>query len=158
MSGPSARWAAVLLSAGVLALAGRHLAAEAPAENPQVEDELDRLQGSWSLVEATRDGQRMPAQMVARTKLVIAGRQLQFPHDPNLEGEITIHPERRPRGIDSKAVRGPEAGTTFLGIYDLKGSQLRVCFARPGDPRPKVFSAPRGSGRQLKVWRRMEGE
>jgi hypothetical protein len=36
---------------------------------------------------------------------------------------------------------GPQQGSTLLGIYEVKGATLRVCFDGEGDQRPREFEA-----------------
>src|SRR5262245_60705086 len=56
---------------------------------------------------------------------------------------MAIHPES-----------GPDSGQTLLGIYEVGPDNLRVCYARRGDPRPKTFATAQDSGRLLVVYKR----
>ena len=44
----------------------------------------------------------------------------------------------------------------MLGIYALKGDELKECFAPPGKPRPETFATDADNGRFLHVWKRVK--
>ena len=50
-------------------------------------------------------------------------------------------------------VRQSEFAAT-VGIYELKGDQLVVCFAAPGKPRPKNFGTGKDGGQVLIKFKR----
>lgn len=72
------------------------------------------------------------------------------------EGTSTIDPTVTPKTIDFKATKGPNAGQTTYGIYEITGKTRRICYAEPGRSRPADFSAAAGSGRILVVFERVE--
>ena len=45
-------------------------------------------------------------------------------------------------------------GKTALGIYELEGDTLKLCYSQPGKDRPKEFTAAKGSGQAMSVWKR----
>jgi uncharacterized protein (TIGR03067 family) len=50
---------------------------------------------------------------------------------------------------------GEYKGIVYLGIYELDGDTLRLCFALPDRPvRPSEFSASKGSVRALTEFKR----
>jgi uncharacterized protein (TIGR03067 family) len=128
------------------------IAADAP------EDDLDKLQGTWSLVSAVRDGKDVPDDEVGRTTLVIKGHRFTFPEDTTVgtgpSGTFTIDPSRTPKAIDATPDSGPHKGETWLGIYEIAGDLYKIGFAPPDKPRPTRFVSEPGSGRLHSVWRR----
>jgi uncharacterized protein (TIGR03067 family) len=69
------------------------------------------------------------------------------------EGTFKLNPSGKPKTFDLY-----EAGkkTPVEGIYELDGDNLKLCFQLFGQsyPRPKEFSAKKGSGQALMVWKR----
>jgi uncharacterized protein (TIGR03067 family) len=122
------------------------------------QDDLDKLQGTWSLVSSVRDGHDVPDDEVSRTTLVIKGTAFTFPGDSRVGtgplGTFTIDPSRTPRAIDATPSSGPNKGETWLGIYEITGDLYKVAFAPPGKARPTRFVSEPGSGRLHSVWRR----
>jgi uncharacterized protein (TIGR03067 family) len=133
-------------------MVGLFVAADAP------KDDLDKLQGTWSLVSAVRDGKDVPDDEVSRTTLVIKGDAFTFPEDARVgtgpSGTFTIDPSRTPRAIDATPSSGSNKGKTWLGIYEIAGDLYKVAFAPPGEARPTRFVSEPGSGRLHSVWRR----
>jgi clostripain len=115
--------------------------------------DLDRLQGEWKLVSATRDGKAMPDDVVKTFKCTIKGREFTIARDGKAaeEGTLKLDPAQKPKTIDLAVGDGKR---TALGIYEVGGDSYRMCYARPGKVRPKEFAAGEGTGRTLSVWRR----
>ena len=66
-----------------------------------------------------------------------------------------IDPTQNPKTIDIEVTAGPYKGVVYLGIYELDGDTLRICFALPDKPeRPTEFSAAKGSIRALSEFKR----
>src|SRR4051794_28320188 len=97
---------AMALAAGML------IAADAPQE-----DDLRRLQGTWSLVSDVRDGKDVPDEVVDRTTLVIKGDMFTFPGDASIatgpSGTFKVDPGKTPKAIDATSSSGPHQGETW---------------------------------------------
>jgi uncharacterized protein (TIGR03067 family) len=68
-----------------------------------------------------------------------------------------IDAAKSPKTIDIEVAAGAYQGVVYLGIYDLDGDKLRICFALPDRAvRPTEFSASKGSIRALSEFRRVK--
>jgi len=110
-------------------------------------NDLDLLQGSWSVLALEADGQKMPAEMLAGGRIAIHGDRftstgMGFVY----EGRLDLDESRNPRRFDMKFDAGPEKGNTNLGIYELAGDTWKICLATRGGVRPVVFASTPGSG------------
>jgi uncharacterized protein (TIGR03067 family) len=98
-----------------------------------------QLQGSWKVVVAE-----------AADKGVIVGDVLTFADDNRLNFEkvrdqvvkkdsatFSVDATKKPKAIDLHPDKKP-----VLGIYELNGDRLKMCFSRPGKPRPTKFDSP----------------
>ena len=136
----------------IVMMVGMLIAADAP------KDDLAKLQGTWSLVSAVRDGKDVPDDEVNRTMLVIQGNTFTFPENARVgtgpRGTFTIDPSRTPRTIDATPSSGPNRGETWLGIYEVMGDLYKIAFAPPGRARPTRYVSEPGSGQLHSVWRR----
>jgi uncharacterized protein (TIGR03067 family) len=66
-----------------------------------------------------------------------------------------IDATKHPKTIDIEVAAGAYKGMVYLGIYELDGDTLRICFALPDRPvRPTEFSASRGTIRALSEFKR----
>jgi uncharacterized protein (TIGR03067 family) len=126
------------------------------ADTPEIE--LRKFQGDWSLVMAVRDGREIPDDVVSRSTLVIKGDKFTFPDATTVgtgpSGTFKIDPTRSPKAIDVTPASGPDAGRTWLGIYEIDGDLYNVCLVPPGEARPVQFVSVPGSGAAHSVWRR----
>jgi uncharacterized protein (TIGR03067 family) len=145
------------LLAGMVLTAGLLIAAEAPnADQPK--KELDKLQGTWTVISAERAGEKVPEERTKSWKLVIKGDKYSFePGDQSIEGTYKVDPSKTPKAIDATRSNGQDKGKTLYGIYALSGDELKMCFSEPGkEERPKEFSttAASGAGHALYTFKR----
>src|SRR5262245_26066319 len=104
--------------------------------------DLEKLQGTWQLVAMETEGDEMPADELTGRNAVYEGNRpsLRSGETVRRRGIITLDPSRSPKAMNTWDQDGPYADQTVPGIYELKGDTLRVCFARPGQERPKTFT------------------
>jgi uncharacterized protein (TIGR03067 family) len=125
------------------------------ADDPKeaAKKELKKLQGTWMLIGHVENGQTTTEEQnkKAKVKLVVKGDKYTISFGDTVAGKGTIQldPKKKPKEIDNTLGDGPFKGKAMLGIYELKDGVLRICNAVPGKPRPKEFSAKKGSGRYL---------
>ncbi len=125
-------------------------------ENDAVRKDLAGLQGEWSMVSGSADGQPMPALMLKQMKRICKGNEVttMMAGRTYFKAKIIIDPSKTPKTIDYEMTEGFTKGKTQLGIYELGGDTFKSCFAKPGAERPTDFSSKPGDGRTLSVWQR----
>jgi uncharacterized protein (TIGR03067 family) len=133
----------LLLAAGALA------AADAPAD--AAKKDLERMQGDWAADSYVTDGMKLPdddAQAYFRT---IQGDTYTVSRYKRVLGKGTIRLDaaQTPKAIDALPAGRDKP---LLGIYELAGERMKLCFAGPGKERPKAFTSEGGSGHTLTVW------
>jgi uncharacterized protein (TIGR03067 family) len=103
--------------------------------------ELDKLQGKWKAEKVIFMGQEAPAQIVSKFTLTCKGSEFIPSDNPDDVATIKLDITAKPKTIDliekNKKVS--------LGIYELDGDSLKLCFAEPGTDRPKTFESPKDS-------------
>ena len=140
-------------------LIGLVAVALAPAwaeENEAVKQDLAQLQGEWSMVSGSADGQPVPEPMLKQMKRICKGDETTTTSAGNLffKARITIDPSKKPKTIDYQMIDGFTKGKKQLGIYEVEEDTFRSCFGKPGAERPTDFSSKPGDGRTLSVWKR----
>jgi uncharacterized protein (TIGR03067 family) len=123
--------------------------------------QLRALAGTWQPVSAENNG--VPAsvgQLTGRVWIRRPDGRWTMLLDGKAVVEWTIKAidsKKSPKTIDIEISAGAYKGVVYLGIYELKGDTLRICFALPDKPvRPTDFSAARGSVRALTEFRRVK--
>jgi uncharacterized protein (TIGR03067 family) len=124
------------------------------AEDPAVKKDMAKLQGEWSMVSGSADGQPMPEPMVKQMKRVCKGDEATTTMGSQLfmKAKITLDPSKKPKTIDYQMLDGLTKGKTQLGIYEIDGDTFKSCFAKPGADRPTDFKP--GDGRTVSTWKR----
>ena len=125
-------------------------------DNEAVKKDLAQLQGEWSMVSGSADGQPMPVEMAKQMKRVCKGDEatITMAGQIYLKAKITIDPSKKPKTIDYQMTDGFTKGQKQLGIYELEGESFKSCFGKPGAERPTDFTSKPGDGRTLSVWKR----
>ena len=117
--------------------------------------DLDKLQGSWTIVTLEMDGAEMPAGAPGGSKIVVNGNKFTtMSMGATYNGTISVDPTKKPKSFDLKFTAGPEKGNTSLGIYELDKDHWRICLTVTGKTRPSAFATAPGSGLALETLRR----
>jgi uncharacterized protein (TIGR03067 family) len=140
-----------MIAALGLLLAACNRQASAP-EKPKTD--LERFQGTWSLVSAMQDGKPLPEDKVKQTTIVFKDNTFRFPgsaeYATSKEGTIKLDENKTPKEMDAISTEKE----TLLGLYVLQENGYKVCFAPAGKPRPTELSSAPGSGYILQSWQR----
>ena len=120
----------------------------------QTQGDLDRMQGSWTMLEGTAGGAPLPAGYLSSMRRELKGTKLTVTLNGEVffVAEIKLDPKATPKSIDYHMIAGFSPGAEQLGIYELKGDTLRSCFGAPGAPRCTEFTSVPGDRRTVAVW------
>ena len=119
---------------------------------------LTRLQGEWTPVRIVRDGQELPAAMLAggrrsatknEVKIVFGGQVL-------IHALVRIDEGTDPIHVDYYNVCGSAKGTVQQGVMKWVGDDACFNMSAFGQPRPDDFTCLAGSGRIFSQWRRKQ--
>ena len=137
-----------------LATAGISLARA--GDNQAVTNDMAQLQGEWSMMSGSADGQPMPDEMRQQMKRVCKGDEVTVTMGGQifLKAKITIDASKKPKAIDYVMTDGFTKGKTQHGIYELDGETFKACFAKPDAERPADFTSKPGDGRTVSAWKR----
>ena len=124
------------------------------AETEAAKKDIAQLQGEWTMVSASADGQEMPAQMRQQMKRVCKGNvtTTTMSGQVYLKANFTLDPSKTPKTIDYHMTDGFAKGQKQLGIYEINGDTFKASFAKPGVARPADFKG--GQGVTVSVWKR----
>lgn len=129
---------------------------EAPKEKPDAaEKEMAKLEGTWQLISAETDGEKLPDERAKQIRVVIAkGKHTVYVNDKAVvEGvAFRIDPTKTPKEVEDTL----KDGQKILGIYEVDGDTLRSCVAAVGNERPTRFSGEKRSGYTLRVFKRVK--
>jgi uncharacterized protein (TIGR03067 family) len=118
--------------------------------------DIDLLQGSWSIKSLTMEGQDLPALMFANASIVVqANRFSSLGMGTQYEGTLHFDPSTTPRQLNMNFDAGPEKGNVNLCIYELAGDVWKLCIATRGSVRPSAFISTPGTGIALQVLQRV---
>jgi len=140
----------------LIGLAAVALSTAWAADTEAMKKDMAQLQGEWSMVSGSADGNAMPDAMRETARRVCKGAETTVTIGAQLlmKAKFTIDPSRKPKTIDYEMIDGLTKGKRQLGIYELEGDTVKFCFGSPGSERPPDFTSKQGDGRTLSVWRR----
>jgi uncharacterized protein (TIGR03067 family) len=120
--------------------------------------DLEKLQGTWVLVAMETEGHDVPAEDFKDWTAVYERNHVALRVGDRIRrrGIITLDSSRKPKAINTWDQDGPYEDQTVPGIYELDGDTLKLCFARPGQERPKEFTTKSGTAFLFCVYKRQK--
>jgi uncharacterized protein (TIGR03067 family) len=116
-------------------------------DKADVEKELKKFQGTWTFESVEADGKEQPAAQYKEMTLTFEGDKHTVKKGDEViqAGTQKIDPTKSPKTIDVTMTEGPNKGAILLGIYEISGDTLKVCFDPEGKKRPTEFKSAAGS-------------
>ena len=112
-----------------------------------MENDLDKLQGTWNIISIEADGDKMPIASVDGAKIIVTGSNFKsLGMGAVYEGTVELDEKKLPKTFNLHFTVGHAAGTRHVGIYKLRGNKWTICLATTGTRRPREFATKAGSG------------
>jgi uncharacterized protein (TIGR03067 family) len=121
----------------LIVVAALLVAADDTKKDDMVKKELKKLEGTWTVESAMRNGEDTTRK--GPSEVTFSGDSLSMNEGgKERKGKITVDPTKNPKTIDFQ----PEEKKEHIGmaIYDLKGDTLKICIGSPDKGRPTEFS------------------
>jgi uncharacterized protein (TIGR03067 family) len=128
------------------------------ADDEAIKKDLAQLQGEWTMVSGSANGESMSEEMRKEMKRMCKGDEITVMMGDQvfLKAKLTLNPSKKPKTIDYDMTEGYTKGKKQLGIYELSGDTFKACFSSPGSERPTEFKS--GDGLTLSEWKRKKSE
>jgi uncharacterized protein (TIGR03067 family) len=109
-------------------------------------DELKKIQGAWKFTAQEMGGQPRPADQLKNMTITFTENQWTVRDGDQViqAGTNKLDATKNPAQVDAAVTEGENKGITMLGIYELKGDTMKVCFDPQGKERPTSFTAKGG--------------
>lgn len=108
-------------------------------------DDATQIQGTWAVADAQFGGAPFPAEAAKIIVLKLEGGKYEVKAESLDKGTYTLDASATPKTLDVFGAEGPNAGKHYLGIYELHGDVLKVCYQLGEGPRPTEFKSPAGT-------------
>ena len=129
----------------------------AESRSDDVKKEREKWQGTWIGQSAEADGENLPESQAKSKKLVVTGDNYIYTMgDVKEEGTIKLDPSKSPKEYASQITEGENKGKSVLGVYELQGDTLTICFSFPGSTeRPTQMGTKPGSRTRRTTYKRV---
>jgi uncharacterized protein (TIGR03067 family) len=123
-----------------------------------IEKEFKKFQGTWTFASVEAGGKEQPAAEFKTMTVTFEGDKFTVKKgDKAIQvGTQKLDPSRSPKTIDVKVTEGLSKGAHMLGIYEIKGDTLKVCFDPEGKKRPTEFTSAADSQTFVAVHKRVK--
>ena len=127
-------------------------------DKADLEKEVKKFQGTWTIESSVTGGKELTADELKGFILTFEGDKhtLKKGDDVFQVGTQKIDPSKSPKTIDVTITEGPNKGKVMLGIYEIDGDTLKVCFDPQGKKRPTEFKSPPGSENFVNIHKRVK--
>jgi uncharacterized protein (TIGR03067 family) len=115
---------------------------------------LKQLEGEWKIEKMVFGGMDAPADVAAKTTLKFKGDELTPSDNPKDVAKLKLDPSKKPAHLDLSPMN--KSDKSMLGIYELSGDDLKICFAEGGEARPTEFASAKDSKQVLIVLKRIK--
>ncbi len=115
------------------------------------------MQGTWSYVSGIKAGEEVPVERLIGD-VVITGKDFTLPAGPDetFVMSYTIAGEGNPASIDLEIETGPAPEGKAVGLIQIDGDQLTLCYDPAGENRPAKLEATAENGCFLFMLKRKE--
>jgi uncharacterized protein (TIGR03067 family) len=123
-----------------------------PAQTSQkLAEDKDKMQGVWVFASSERDGKQELIDWKDILELEFSGDTFRFhlPAGAKHPQPFKLDQSVSPKTIDWLPGEKNRLTKPFIGIYELAGDDLKICWGKQDGPRPKEFTAKAGTERWL---------
>lgn len=127
-------------------------------DKAEVEKELKKFQGAWTFESVETGGKKLSAELFKGITVNFEGDKYTVKKGDEVVEAATqkLDPSKSPKTLDSTVTDGPNKGMVILGIYEISGDTLKVCFDSAGKKRPTEFKTAVGSSTTLVIHKRLK--
>ena len=108
--------------------------------------ELKKIQGTWKFISQEMEGKERPKEELTKLTITFTGDKWSVRVEDKVvqAGTHQLDGTKKPGHVDAVVTEGEDKGSTMLGIYELKGDKMKVCFDPKGKQRPTSFTSTAG--------------
>src|SRR5262245_4202533 len=127
-------------------------------DKADLEKELKKFQGTWTIESSVTGGTEIPADLLKGLIVTYEGDKHTVKRGDTVVqvGTQKIDPSKSPKTIDVTMTEGPNKGAVMLGIYEIDGDTLKACFDPTGKKRPTELKSASGSQNFVNVHKRVK--
>lgn len=136
----------------MLLLSGSAAQSATAQASPGAMSDSAQLQGKFVLVGGTQWGAPLTSSDLSNSFRTTVGDQLTVTLGGLLllKATVRLKPSIEPKQMDYQVTGGPNAGSTFAGLYQIHGDTIVLCFAMVNAPRPTALES--GPAQTLFTW------
>ena len=127
-------------------------------DKADVEKELKKLEGTWTFESVEVGGKEEPVADFKGMTVTFEGDKFTVKKGDEViqVGTEKLDPSKSPKTVDVTVAEGLNKGAVMLGIYEISGDTLKVCFDPEGKKRPTEFKSASGSQTFVNVHKRVK--
>ena len=127
-------------------------------DQADLDKEVKKFQGTWTIESSVTGGMAIRADLLKGLIGIYEGDKHTVKMGDKViqVGTQKIDPSKSPKTIDVTMTEGPNKGAVMLGIYEIDGDTLKVCFDPQGKKRPTEFKSAPGSENFINVHKRVK--
>jgi uncharacterized protein (TIGR03067 family) len=127
-------------------------------DKADIQKELKKFHGTWTFESVEAGGKKESADDFKGMTVTFEDDRFTVKKGDEviLAGKQKLDPSKSPKTIDVTVAEGLNKGAVMLGIYEISGDTLKVCFDPEGKKRPTEFKSASGSQTFVNVHKRVQ--
>ena len=117
-------------------------------------------EGVWAGVTVINNGERMADEKAKKLRLTLTADRYKTEMGDQVlfDSTYTINTAKTPAQIDIIGTEGELKGKPALGLIQVEGDTLTMCYVMPGSERPSALDSPPGSRITLLIMKRVNSK
>jgi uncharacterized protein (TIGR03067 family) len=111
-----------------------------PAEDKKPAFDASQIEGKWTIISGTNFGKKVEGDAL-KGEVIVTKDTITIKSDITHVMTYKLDSSASPIAITMVGKEGPSAGFTSEGIIELKGDELKLCYAMPMEKRPTSFTS-----------------
>ena len=130
--------------------------ADEKADKEKAKMDPEKLVGTWTFVSGVKNGQKLDAEGLKKQSVTITKETLTMKSEMgDFVFKYKLDSKKSPCQVDLEITEGPVGqGSKTTGIIELKGEELKLCYAAMGGETPKEFASKEDSGNNYFVMKK----
>jgi uncharacterized protein (TIGR03067 family) len=124
------------------------------ADEKKADFDASKLEGKWKITAGEKFGEKVDPKSIEGEVTITKDTIIIKGNDMTHMMKFTLDTKASPVAISMEGTEGPAKGFKSEGIIEVKGDEVKLCYAMPEEKRPTTFGTKKGDKNLFFVMKR----